>query len=75
MDFFNGAIIADASVLVLQLHPLGTLLELANSSTFVSERVVAMVIASTLEGVGVLHKMDILHGDIKPDNLLMRRTR
>jgi hypothetical protein len=75
VDFFNGAIIADASVLVLQLHPLGTLLELANSSTFVSERVVAMVIASTLEGVGVLHKMDILHGDIKPDNLLMRRTR
>ena len=62
----------DTSVLVLPFHSYGTLLDLANS-TFVFEGVIAMVMASTLAGVSALHQMDILHGDIKPDNVLIQK--
>ena len=73
MNIIDGSIVGDTSLLVLQLYPLGTLLDLVNKTKSISEQVVAMVMASILTGVGILHHMDILHGDIKPDNLLIRR--
>ncbi|XP_052383027.1 obscurin isoform X42 [Oncorhynchus keta] len=68
LDFFSTR---RTLVLVTEACSSRGLLDHLLSKGSVSEREVQMYIQQILEGVGHIHSMNILHLDIKPDNILM----
>eukprot|EP00063_Salmo_salar_P096524 XP_014071359.1 PREDICTED: obscurin-like isoform X4 [Salmo salar] len=68
LDFFSTR---RTLVLVTEVCSSHGLLDHLLSKGSVSEREVQMYIQQILEGVGHIHSMNILHLDIKPDNILM----
>ena len=66
----------NGTILVSQNQPLGTLLDLVNLLREVDRKQVeplALYLTAELLGlVDLLHSVDIIHADIKPDNLLVR---
>ncbi|KAK2161830.1 hypothetical protein NP493_1557g00022 [Ridgeia piscesae] len=68
----------DGSCLVSDLHKYGTLLELVNAGKKLgkskpqSEMVSICLVIEMLHIVEQMHRCNIIHGDIKPDNFLLR---
>ncbi|RKP08327.1 kinase-like domain-containing protein [Thamnocephalis sphaerospora] len=66
----------DESYLVLPYNEQGTLLDHANGrmakGTSVDEVVAAFFVCELLRAVAQLHAVDILHGNIRPENILVR---
>ncbi len=60
--------------MVLEYFPDGTLLDLVNESrNQVQEELAANIIKQILEAVSKLHQKRIVHCDIKPANILIRK--
>lgn len=67
----------NGSVIVTDLLAYGTLLQLVNkvvasTKRQMTELQVLFIADQLLSAVGALHKCKIIHGDLKPDNILMR---
>ncbi|KAF6026754.1 hypothetical protein EB796_014937 [Bugula neritina] len=74
MDITHSVFFSDGSLMVNELVPLGSLLNLVNSmkanSCKIPESLVMYVTIELLHAVEVMHRCKIIHGDIKPDNIL-----
>lgn len=67
----------DEAFLFLQFHPHGTLLDVVNyfrseSSGVMDEQLAMFFSIEMIRTIEALHAKNILHGDIKPDNCLLR---
>jgi len=71
-NFYGG------SILVSKHQKMGTLLDLVNltktGDKSIIEPIAIYLIAELLGLLEILHSMDIVHADIKPDNFLLRHT-
>ena len=65
----------DGSIIVSPCNKLGTILDLVNDVNKVDKSIVeplaVYVVAELLGVVEMLHSLDFIHGDLKPDNLML----
>ena len=65
----------DGSVIVSQLNKYGTILDMINATNSADKDLVeplaVYMTAEILGMVDILHSIDIIHGDLKPDNLML----
>lgn len=76
MDIDKAIIGRNASVFVSELSKYGSLLDVANkvrtaTAKCINEMVVMLMAGELLSIVHYLHKAEIIHADIKPDNFLL----
>ncbi|CAH1793208.1 unnamed protein product [Owenia fusiformis] len=75
MSIDRGYFYNDGSILVNRLHKRGTLLNLVNlhkkAGKQIEEPLVMYLTIELLHIIEKLHKCNIIHGDIKPDNFLV----
>lgn len=76
MNVISAAKYADGMVLLSDFSDLGTLLDVVNfykkQNSAIPEVIVMYFTLEILHIVSQLHKCNIIHGDIKPDNFLMK---
>ena len=76
MQIERGWFFDDASCLVTESCSCGTLLDLVNAHRLkhksVHHYIVLFLTIELLRIVEHLHRVDIIHGDVKPDNILVR---
>ncbi len=73
MDIENAYLYDDSSCLVTDLHKSGTLLDAINlcGKSCMKEPCVIYLAIELLHVIEQMHASQIIHGDIKPDNILM----
>ena len=79
MDITAAFLGDNASVFVSELSTYGSLLDVANkvraaTTKCIGEYIVMLMASEMLSIVHYLHKAQIIHGDIKPDNFLVLKT-
>ena len=58
--------------IVFELMDFGDLITLVNSAQFsLPESIIAAIVLQILDGLVYLHKQNILHSDVKPENILI----
>jgi len=66
----------DWSVIVSEHHKFGTLLDMINITSaadkYIAEPLAVFLTAEILGLVEILHSMDFIHADLKPDNIMIR---
>ena len=71
MDIVKGIVFANQAVLAMPLYE-HTLLDVFNNFlALCREGVIAVFAIQLLNAVSALHRMDIIHGDLKPDNIFI----
>ncbi|VDM82720.1 unnamed protein product [Strongylus vulgaris] len=73
MEVTEAYVFNNASVLFNEYHPYGTLLDLSNKWIDPSWYIVALVGIQMAKILRELHAVNIIHGDIKPDNFMILR--
>ncbi|KAF5097579.1 hypothetical protein D0Z00_002337 [Geotrichum galactomycetum] len=78
VHLYGAYLFRDASCLALEYLPQGTVLDAVNAARRVSgtalldEVVVVFFVAQLLRAVEALHAARVIHGDIKPDNVMLQ---
>uniref|UniRef100_A0AC34RD56 Protein kinase domain-containing protein n=1 Tax=Panagrolaimus sp. JU765 TaxID=591449 RepID=A0AC34RD56_9BILA len=74
MNIQDAYIFSNASAIVYDYHPRGTLLDLVNAyrkdNILMNGQVVSFIGAQIASVIGYLHRAQIIHTDIKPDNFV-----
>ena len=60
----------DGSIIVSKLNRFGTVLDMINATNSADKTV--LVTIELLSLVEILHSLNIIHGDLKPENLMLR---
>ncbi len=71
VEFFGAYFDQGDIVIALEYMNGGSLAQCVERNGALSERVTASVITQALRGLGKLHEVLIVHGDIKPENILI----